>query len=61
MTFGVVKVGALIPVKSCVVVSSSISFGPSTPQTLMPMLSTPLSFMSAGASGPGPAKRTHAG
>src|SRR5260370_39879629 len=50
MMFGVVKVGALIPVKSWVHFSSR-SFSPSTPMSFIPILSTPLSFISAGANG----------
>jgi hypothetical protein len=61
-TSGVVKVGALMPVKSWVHRSSSgSSFKPGTPITLTEILRIPLSSRSAGAAGPGPAKRTQAG
>jgi len=61
MTFGVVKVGAVIPVKSCVHRSSPRSFSPGTPISLMAMLMMPPSFTSGGATGPGPPNRTQAG
>ena len=59
-TSGVVKVGALMPMKSCVNRSSSRSFGPGTPISLVAMLRTPTSSMSGGLAGPGPANRTQA-
>ena len=49
-----------MPVKSWVKRSSSSSFGPGTPISLMPMLTTPTSSMSGGLAGPGPANRTQA-
>ncbi len=58
---GVVNTGVLMPEKSCVKRSSSISLGPGTPITFTPMLSTPTSSMSGGSAGPGPPKRTQAG
>ena len=45
---------------SCVCFSSSISFGPGTPISLMLMLMNPTSSMSGVTYGPGPEKRTQA-
>ena len=54
------KVGVDTPNMSCVCFSSSISFGPGTPISLMLMLMKPTSSMSGVTYGPGPEKRTHA-
>jgi hypothetical protein len=57
---GVTNAGVDTMMKSWVSFSSSISFGPSTPITLIEQLTKPTSSISFGMSGPGPAKRTHA-
>ena len=57
---GVTNVGVETPSMSCVCCSSSSSFGPGTPISLMLMLMNPTSSMSGVMYGPGPEKRTHA-
>ncbi len=57
---GVTKVGVETPIMSCVPCSSSSSFGPGTPISLMLMLMNPTSSMSGVMYGPGPEKRTQA-
>ena len=51
---GVTNVGVETPSKSCVNCSSSRSFGPGTPISLMLMLMKPTSSMSGVTYGPGP-------
>ena len=58
---GVTKVGVETPNMSSVCCSSSISFAPGTPISLMLMLMKPTSSMSGVMYGPGPEKRTQAG
>ena len=55
------KLAGLTRIRSWVKRSSSMSFGPGTPITLIPTEHCPRSSMSGGASGPGPENRTHAG